>query len=86
MTSEEKDERIQQLTKELAIANRSIVNMRLDALEKKNEEHEKRHDDIEARIRALTVSATEFKTLVSLSLGGGLLSAAGLIKLIFFPG
>ncbi len=78
MTDEEKEQRIKELTTELAIANRALVNLRLEDLEAARIDHEE-------RLRVLTATATQFKTMVSLSLGGGLLSAAGLAKLIFFP-
>jgi hypothetical protein len=78
MTDLEKDLRIQELTKQLAISDRALVNLRLGGLETAQKDHE-------GRIRALTATATQFKTMVSLSLGGGMLSAAGLVKLIFFP-
>jgi hypothetical protein len=78
MTELEKDERIKELTTALAISQRELVNLRLGNLEKKTEDHER-------QIRALNVTQTKFNTMVSLSVGGGMLSAAGLAKLIFFP-
>jgi len=78
MIEANKDLRILELKKQLAISDRALVNIRLERLETKESDHEE-------RIRALTATATQFKTMVSLSLGGGMLSAAGLVKLIFFP-
>jgi hypothetical protein len=44
---------------------------------------EQQSADYEARIRDLTASATQFKLLVSLAAGGGLLSIISLVKALF---
>ena len=44
---------------------------------------EKQAADYEARIRRLTESATQFKLLVSLAAGGGLLSIISLMRALF---
>jgi hypothetical protein len=44
---------------------------------------EKQAADYEERIRRLTESATQFKLLVSLAAGGGLLSVISLIRALF---
>ncbi len=41
--------------------------------------------DFEKRLRALTESATQFKLLVSLAVGGGLLSMIELIRTVIHP-
>jgi hypothetical protein len=46
---------------------------------------EKCTEDFEIRIRVLTESATQFKFLVSLAAGGGLLSIISLLKLLIVP-
>jgi hypothetical protein len=43
---------------------------------------ERQGEDYEARLRGLTESATQFKFLVSLAAGGGLLSVVTLIRLL----
>lgn len=44
---------------------------------------EKQAHDFETRIRSLTESSTQFKFLVSLAAGGGLLSIISLIRTLF---
>ena len=44
---------------------------------------EQQSADFEVRIRELTASATQFKLLVSLAAGGGLLSVISLVKALF---
>ena len=63
-------------TLDLVKAELRMVNHRLEQLEKDREDHE-------ARIRQLTDSATQFKVLAGLATGGGLLSIASLLKLLF---
>ena len=63
-------------TLDLVKAEERMVNHRLEQLEKDREDHE-------ARIRQLTDSATQFKVLAGLATGGGLLSKASLLKLLF---
>lgn len=41
---------------------------------------EKRSDDFENRLRALTDASTQFKVLAGLATGGGLLSALALLR------
>ncbi len=41
--------------------------------------------DFEERLRALTESATQFKLLVSLAVGGGLLSLVELLRSVLHP-
>jgi hypothetical protein len=41
---------------------------------------EKRSDDFESRLRALTDASTQFKVLAGLATGGGLLSALALLR------
>jgi hypothetical protein len=52
-----------------------ISKHRLEALERKA-------DDFEQRIRSLQESATQFKLLSSLAIGGGLLSLISLVRAI----
>jgi hypothetical protein len=52
--------------------------MRLDTLEHQTA-------DFEKRLRELTESATQFKLLVSLALGGGLLSLLELVRVLLRP-
>ncbi len=52
--------------------------MRLKTLETQAE-------DFENRLRALTESATQFKLLVSLAMGGGLLSLIELLRSLLHP-
>jgi len=63
-------------TLDLVKAELRMVNHRLEQLEKDQEDHEK-------RIRQLTDSSTQFKVLAGLATGGGLLSIASLLKLLF---
>ena len=63
-------------TLDLVKAELRMVNHRLEQLEKDREDHE-------ARIRQLTDSSTQFKVLAGLATGGGLLSIASLLKLLF---
>ncbi len=55
-----------------------ISTMRLDTLEHQTA-------DFEKRLRELTESATQFKLLVSLALGGGLLSLLELVRVLLRP-
>jgi hypothetical protein len=54
-------------------ADIEILNMRVDRLEETIKDHE-------ARLRAVTDAATQFKLLAGLATGGGLLSLINLIK------
>ena len=53
-----------------------MVSLRLDTLEAQAA-------DFEKRLRELTESATQFKLLVSLAVGGGLLSLIELVRNLF---
>jgi hypothetical protein len=57
---------------------KDLANHRLQALEDARKDHED-------RLRALQDSATQFKFLVSLAAGGGLLSIIALIKSLIAP-
>ena len=61
---------------DLLKADQKMAEERLKCLEKQT-------TDFEARIRELTASSTQFKLLVSLAAGGGLLSVISLIKALF---
>ena len=63
---------------DLIKAEHNMINHRLAQLEEEKKDHEE-------RIRQLTDSATQFKVLAGLATGGGLLSIASLIKLLFSP-
>lgn len=52
--------------------------LRLNTLEAQSADYEK-------RLRELTESATQFKLLVSLAAGGGLLSLIELVRYLFHP-
>jgi hypothetical protein len=41
--------------------------------------------DFEKRLRELTESATQFKLLVSLAVGGGMLSMIALVRSLYYP-
>jgi hypothetical protein len=56
--------------------DRQMVSLRLSTLEAQT-------TDFEKRLRDLTESATQFKLLVSLAVGGGLLSLIELIRSLF---
>jgi hypothetical protein len=56
--------------------DRQMVSLRLDTLEAQAA-------DFEKRLRELTESATQFKLLVSLAVGGGLLSLIELVRNLF---
>jgi hypothetical protein len=56
--------------------DRQMVSLRLGTLEAQA-------DDFEKRLRVLTESATQFKLLVSLAMGGGLLSLIELVRSLF---
>ena len=56
--------------------DRQMVSLRLDTLEAQAA-------DFEKRLRELTESATQFKLLVSLAVGGGLLSLIELVRSLF---
>jgi uncharacterized protein involved in exopolysaccharide biosynthesis len=56
--------------------DRQVVSLRLSTLEAQAA-------DFEKRLRELTESATQFKLLVSLAVGGGLLSLIELVRSLF---
>jgi uncharacterized protein involved in exopolysaccharide biosynthesis len=55
-----------------------VSNLRLDALEDQAA-------DFEKRLRELTESATQFKLMVSLAVGGGMLSLIELVRVLLRP-
>jgi hypothetical protein len=58
--------------------DRQMVSLRLKTLEAQS-------TDFEKRLRELTESATQFKLLVSLAVGGGLLSLIELVRNLLHP-
>jgi hypothetical protein len=58
--------------------DRQMVSLRLTTLEAQS-------TDFEKRLRELTESATQFKLLVSLAVGGGLLSLIELVRNLLHP-
>ena len=60
------------------------TNLQLELLRRDIAGHTVKLSDHEQRLRMLGENVTKFNTLLSLSLGGGLLSAVGFVKVIFF--
>lgn len=60
------------------------TNLQLELLRRDIASHSVKLSDHEKRLRMLGENVTKFNTLLSLSLGGGLLSAIGFVKVIFF--
>ena len=63
-------------TKDVSTYEKELLNLRLAALEKCS-------SDFEDRLRKLQESSTQFKLLVSLATGGGLLSLISLLRELF---